>query len=133
MVGLVVPSNDKNLLQSSGTAAQSPFVIAAHRAGIKVVPSIINAIVLTSAWSAGNSNMLTGSRVLFGMANAGQAPKVFQRLNRFSIPWVCVALFSVFMALGYMTLSDTASTVFTWLQDLVAISTLVDWTIVLIT
>jgi amino acid transporter len=27
MVGLVVPSNDKNLLQSTGTAAQSPFVI----------------------------------------------------------------------------------------------------------
>lgn len=122
MVGLVVPSNDPELLRSTGTAAQSPFVIAAQRAGIKVVPSLINAIVLTSAWSAGNSNMLTGSRVLFGMARAGHAPKIFTRLNRFAIPWVCVALFSVFMALGYMSLQDTASTVFTWLQDLVAIS-----------
>lgn len=55
MVGLIVPSNDKDLLQSTGTAAQSPFVIAATRAGIKVVPSIINAVVLTSAWSSGNS------------------------------------------------------------------------------
>lgn len=55
MVGLIVPSNDPNLLQSTGNAAQSPFVIAAKRAGIKVVPSIINAVVLTSAWSAGNS------------------------------------------------------------------------------
>lgn len=42
MVGLVVPSNDPDLLQSSGTAAASPFVIAASRAGIKIVPSIIN-------------------------------------------------------------------------------------------
>jgi amino acid transporter len=57
MVGLIVPSNDPDLLRSMGTAAQSPFVIAAMRAGIKVIPSIINAIVLTSAWSAGNSGM----------------------------------------------------------------------------
>jgi hypothetical protein len=33
-------------------------VIAARHAGIKVVPSIINAVVLTSAWSSGNSNIL---------------------------------------------------------------------------
>ncbi|KAK4497939.1 hypothetical protein PRZ48_010595 [Zasmidium cellare] len=133
MVGLVVPSNDPQLLRSTGTAAQSPFVIAANNAKIKVVPSIINAIVLTSAWSAGNSNMLTGSRVLFGMANAGQAPKFFTRLNRMGIPYVCVGLLGIFIALGYMSLEDTASEVFTWLQDLVAISTLTDWTIVLIT
>lgn len=55
MVTLLVPSNDKDLLQSSGTAAESPFVIAAQRAGIKAVPSVINFVVLTSAWSAGNS------------------------------------------------------------------------------
>ena len=31
------------------------------------------------------------------------------------------------MSLGYMTLSSSASTVFTWLQEIVAISTLVNW------
>ncbi|SMR54229.1 unnamed protein product [Zymoseptoria tritici ST99CH_1A5] len=133
MVGLVVPSNDKNLLQKTGTASQSPFVIAAHRAGIKFVPSFINAIILTSAWSAANSSLMSASRVLYGLANAGQAPAVLKRLNRFRIPYVAVGSLAVFMALGYMTLSDSASTVFTWLQDLVAIASLVDWIIVLIT
>jgi amino acid transporter len=61
MVGLIVPSNDPNLLQSTSNAAGSPFVIAAKRAGIKVVPSIINAVVLTSAWSAGNSGTYLGA------------------------------------------------------------------------
>lgn len=84
MVGLVVPSNDPNLLSQSGTAA-SPFVIAATRAGIKVVPSIINAIILTSAWSSGNSSLLGGSRVLYGMAMEGHAPKIFRRINRFGM------------------------------------------------
>ncbi|CAG8427098.1 unnamed protein product [Penicillium salamii] len=127
MVGLIVSSANENLLGSTGTASQSPFVIAAREAGIKVVPSIINAVVLTSAWSSGNSNILGGSRILYGMAKQGFAPGVFKRINRFGVPWVAVALYAVFMALGYMTLSSSASTVFTWLQDLVSISTLVNW------
>lgn len=127
MVGLVVASTDDSLLGSSGTATQSPFVIAAHDAGIKIVPSIINAVVLTSAWSSGNSNMLGGSRILYGMAVYGHAPAVFKRINRFGIPYAAVSLYGLFMALGYMTLSSSASTVFTWLQDLVSISTLVNW------
>lgn len=132
MVGLVVSSADPSLLNSTGTASQSPFVIAARNAGIKVVPSIINAVVLTSAWSSGNSNMLGGSRILYGMAKQGHAPAIFMRLNRFSIPYVAVGLYSVFMALGYMTLSDSASTVFSWLQDLVSIATIVNWLCILI-
>lgn len=133
MVGLAVPSNDSQVSRSTGTAAQSPFVIAANNAKIKVVPSIISAMVLTYAWSAGNSNILVGSRVLFGMANAGQAPKTFPRLNRMGISYVGVASLGAFIALDYMSHQDTASTVFTWVQDLVAISTLTDWNIVLIT
>lgn len=127
MVGLVVPSDNENLLQSSGTASESPFVIAAHLAGIKVVPSIINAVILTSAWSSGNSSMLGGSRILFGMAVNGHAPAIFKRINRFGVPYVAAGLFGLFMCLGYMTLSSSASTVFTWLQDIVSISTLVNW------
>lgn len=125
MVGLVVPSNSPDLLRGSGTASESPFVIAARVAGIKVVPSIINAIVLTSAWSSGNSNMLAGSRVLYGMAKTGHAPKIFMKMNRFGVAWVAVAFYGLFMCLGYMTLSSSASTVFEWLQDIVSIATLV--------
>ncbi|KAJ5471390.1 proline-specific permease [Penicillium desertorum] len=127
MVGLVVPSDDPKLLYLSGTGSQSPFVIAARRAGIRSAPSVINAVILTSAWSAGNSNILFGSRILFGMAVHGHAPAVFKRLNRFSVPYVAISLLGIFMCLGYMSLSNSASMVFEWLRDIVAISTLVDW------
>ncbi|KAJ5867485.1 hypothetical protein N7534_002038 [Penicillium rubens] len=133
MIGLVVPSNEPKLSNSSGTASQSPFVIAATLVGIKVVPSIINAVIVTSAWSSGNSNMLGGSRVLFGLAMNGQAPKFFTRLNRFSVPWIAISLYGLFMCLGYMSLSSTANTVFDWLQDLVSITTLTNWLTILVT
>lgn len=104
MVGLVVPSTDENLLNSSDTAAASPFVIAASRAGIKIVPSIINAVVLTSAWSSGNSGLLNSSRTLYGLAQEGRAFKIFKRTNRLGIPYVAVGFMSLFICLGYMTL-----------------------------
>ncbi|KAK0118313.1 hypothetical protein ONS95_012607 [Cadophora gregata] len=133
MVGLTVPSDDPDLARYSGTATTSPFVIAAKRAGIKVVPSIINAVILTSAWSAGNSQMLGATRVLYGLAMDGRAPKIFTRLNRFAIPYLAVAFFSVFMCLGFMTLSEGASVAFDWLQDLVSISTLINWLTICVT
>ena len=147
---MLVPSNDKQLLSSSGsgTAAASPFVIAATGAGVRVVPSIINAVVLTSAWSAGNSGLLygqyilrhtfreastdlnSGSRILYGLALEKKAPKIFSRVSRFGIPWVAVIFLSLFICLGFMSLSSGASTVFSWLQDLVSVAALVNWTII---
>ncbi|RLL95689.1 hypothetical protein CFD26_105339 [Aspergillus turcosus] len=132
MIGLVVPSNDPTLLRLTGTAAQSPFVIAARRAGIRGVPSVINAVILTSAWSAGNSYILFGSRILYGMAVHGHAPALFQRLNRFSVPYMAISFVGSFLCLGYMSLSDSATIVFRWLRDVVAVATLVDWLIVCI-
>ncbi|KAJ3741231.1 amino acid permease/ SLC12A domain-containing protein [Lentinula detonsa] len=130
IVTLIVPSNNSFLLKSSGTATQSPFVIAANLAGIQVIPHIINAIVLTSAWSSGNSTMLGASRTLYGLAREGHAPKIFLRTNRFGIPYVSVGFVSVFMALGYMTLEDAASNVFAWLQDLVAVAAIIAWMVI---
>ncbi|GIJ85066.1 hypothetical protein Asppvi_003921 [Aspergillus pseudoviridinutans] len=132
MMGLVVPSNDPTLLQLTGTASQSPFVIAARRAGIKVAPSVINAAILTSAWSAGNSYILFASRILYGMAMHGHAPAVFKRLNQFSVPYVAICCVGSFMFLGYMSLSHSATIVFQWLRNVVAVATLVDWVIVCI-
>lgn len=94
------------------------------------MPSIINVVVLTSAWSAGNSSLLWGSRILYGMALEGRAPEFFIRTNRFGIPYLAVSFFGVFMCLAYMSLSSTADTVFSWLRNLVSIATLVNWTVI---
>lgn len=136
-VGLVVPSNDKNLLHThlghAGTAAQSPFVIAATLAGIKVVPSIINAVIMTSAWSSANSSLLGGSRVLYGMAVNRHAPKIFTRISRWGVAYVAVAFYGVWIALGYLSVGGgSAATVFNWLQDIVSIATLVNWIVICI-
>jgi amino acid transporter len=46
------------------------------------------------------------------------------------VPYVAVAFMSVWMCLGFMTLSDSASTVFGWLQDLVSVAALINWIVI---
>ena len=48
IIGLLVPSNSEGLNLTEKTAAASPFVLAIKTAGIKGLPSVINACLLTS-------------------------------------------------------------------------------------
>ncbi|OLN83759.1 Dicarboxylic amino acid permease 3 [Colletotrichum chlorophyti] len=132
IVGMLVSSDDPRLDDASGTAAQSPFVIAASAAGIPAIPSVVNAVVITSAWSASNQSLLAGTRVLFGLALKGQAPKIFLRTTAWGTPYVCVLLFTAFMFLSFMSLSNGALTVFWWLVDLTAAGVLVSWSAILL-
>lgn len=127
IVGMLVSSADDRLSNESGTAAQSPFVIAASDAGIKAIPSIVNAICLTSAWSASNQSILAGTRTLYGLAVKGHAPKIFLRTTKWGIPYMCVALQVLFSLLSYMCVSNSAMDVFWWFVDLTAAGTLVSW------
>ncbi len=78
-IGVLIPYNDKRLLDAisnnSHEAAASPWVIAIYRAGVPVLPSIVTAVILTSATSAANAFLFTGSRYLYALAQNGQAPR----------------------------------------------------------
>ncbi|KAH8660050.1 proline-specific permease [Xylariales sp. PMI_506] len=132
IVGMLVASNDPRLDDESGTASESPFVIAASAAGIAGIPSLVNAIVITSAWSSSNQAMLSGTRALYSLALKGQAPKIFLRTTKWGIPYMCTLLFVAFMFLSFMTLSNDAMTVFWWFVDLTAAGTLVTWSSILL-
>jgi len=127
VVSLIVSSEDPLLLNSSGTASASPFVVAAHRAGINSVASLINGVVLTSAWSSANHGILSGSRSLYGLALDGNAPKFFLKTHRFGVPYIGVSAIAIFMVLAYMTVTESGTKVFEWFQSLTAASTLFQW------
>ncbi|KAJ5125474.1 hypothetical protein N7448_004794 [Penicillium atrosanguineum] len=127
IVGMLVSSADPRLGDDSGTASTSPFVLAASDAGIKAIPSVVNAVCLTSAWSASNQSILAGTRTLYGLAVKGHAPKIFLRTTKWGIPYMCVLLQILFSLLSYMCVSNSAMNVFWWFVDLTAAGTLVSW------
>lgn len=132
VVGMLVASDDERLSDESGTAAQSPFVIAAEAAGISAIPSVVNAIVITSAWSSSNQALLSGTRVLYALALKKQAPKVFLRTTSWGVPYVCVLVQTAFMFTAFMSLSSGALTVFYWFVDLVSAGVLISWIAILV-
>ncbi|PPQ89594.1 hypothetical protein CVT25_012339 [Psilocybe cyanescens] len=129
VIGILVPSNSDrlNLKKTSGTAAASPFVIAIERAGIKALPSVINAALLTSAWSAASSDLYTSSRALYGLAASGNAPKIFLKASRNGLPYVSVIFCSLFTLLGFMGVNSGSGRVFGWFSNMTAVAGLMTW------
>jgi len=126
-IGVLVPSNDPNLLSKKPGAARSPWVIAIYRAGIPVLPSIINAVILTSASSSANAFLYTGSRYLFGVAQNRQAPRFLLKCSKSGVPYWCVGITASISLLTYMSVSTGANSVFTWFQNLTTIAQLFTW------
>jgi amino acid transporter len=127
IIGMLVAYNDPALLQSTGTAAQSPFVIAISRAGIKVLPHIVNGAVFTSAFSAGNSFLFCSSRILYGLALRGQAPSIFAYCTKNGLPLVAVLFASCFSFLAFMNVSNGGETVFNWFVNLTTTAGFSSW------
>lgn len=71
----------------------SPFVLIFSRLGIPAAPDILNLVVLSAAISVYNSGMYSNGRMLYSLAEQGNAPRIFLRLSRRQVPWVGI-LFS---------------------------------------
>jgi D-serine/D-alanine/glycine transporter len=65
---------------------KSPFVELFVLAGLPAAAGIINFVVLTSAASSANGGVFSTSRMLYGLALKGDAPRAFYQLSRASVP-----------------------------------------------
>ena len=127
ILSMIVPYTDTVIAHPNGTASGSPWVRAVSLAGIKVLPHIINAVVLTSALSAANIGIIKASRNVYALASKGQLPKIFLAVNRKGLPWVAVTFACAFLPLAYMTVDSSAANVFSWFQGITSSDLLVTW------
>lgn len=126
-IGVTCDKDDPALTNGGTGAAASPWVLGIKQAGIKGLDSVINAAIITSAWSAGNSLLFMSSRALYSLALSGNAPKVFGRCNRWGVPYYAVGATSLVGLLAYMNVSHNASTVFGWLVSLINEAGFISW------
>jgi amino acid transporter len=126
-IGVICQYNAKGLTSGSGNANASPWVIGIQNAGILVLPSIVNAGILTSAWSAGNSYLYMSSRSLYSLAIAGNAPKIFARCNSYGLPIYAVPAASCFTFLAYLNVGSQAGLVFNWFISLTNTAGFTSW------
>lgn len=102
-IGIVVPWNDPTLQailageSSKKGGGASPYLIAMSNMKIDVLPHIVNALLVTSVFSAGNALTYCATRSLYGLALDGRAPKVLAKTARgipiYAFGWSCVSPF----------------------------------------
>ena len=136
-VGILVPYTDPELAAAYDSdapgAAASPYVVAMNRLQIRVLPDIVNAMVLTAAFSAGNSYVYCASRSLYGLALEGKAPAFLTRCTRRGVPVYCVLVVLCFALLSFLQVSNNAAVVLQWLVNLVTASQLINYSAICLT
>lgn len=129
VVTLIVSSDEPRLTggASKYDARASPFVIAVQIGQIHALPSVINAVILISVLSVGNSAVYGASRTIVALAQQGQAPSVFKYIDRKGrpLPAVCASLAMAF--LSFLIYSTSQTDVFNWLMALTGLSTIMSW------
>ncbi|EEB06924.1 amino acid permease [Schizosaccharomyces japonicus yFS275] len=128
IVSLNVAYNDSRLGTQSGFHnVTSPFILAIQDGGIRVLPDIVNAVILISILSVANTSVFMASNTIYGMALSHQAPPVFTYVNKHGLPVVAVGLCFAFGFLAYVNTTKGGETLFSWLTNISGTASLLVW------
>ncbi|MDV7643049.1 amino acid permease [Acinetobacter baumannii] len=110
----------------------SPFVQIFENLGIQSAATILNIVVITAAVSAINSDVFGAGRMLYGMANRGQAPRVFQKLSRNGVPWMTVVVMAGVLLIGVVLNYLIPENVFMIIASIATFATVWVWLMILL-
>ncbi|KAK0437275.1 general amino acid permease AGP2 [Desarmillaria tabescens] len=114
-------------------AGSSPYVIAMQNMSIPVLPHIVNALIMLSIFSAGNSYVFCASRTLYGMALQRRLPRFLTRCTRNGVPIYCVGVTILIALLAFLQVSNDTSKVLEWFVSLTAATQVINYAIVTFT
>jgi len=110
----------------------SPFVFVFEKMRVPAAASIINLVVITAATSSCNSGIFSTGRMLYSLAQRGQAPRVLAKLSPNHVPAtgirVSAAIMLVAVALNYVVPEKA----FVWVTSISIIGTLWTWSIIML-
>lgn len=138
-VGIVCSCRDPALVaiatgaKSDSSASASPYVIGMTNLGVTIFPSIVNALLLTSIFSAGNTYFYCAIRTLYSLALEGRAPRILTHTTRKGVPIYCFAVVMIFPLLSFLQVSNSSSIVITWFANLVTAGGLINYIVICIT
>lgn len=128
ILGLIVPSDNESLSSASGgNTRYSPFVLSFQLAGIKVLPSIFNAVITISVISVANSCTFASTRTIQALCARGMGPSIGAKVDKKGRPWVVLIVVLLFGCLAYINEAKKGGLIFTWLLSLSGLSNFFTW------
>ncbi|MEK4014223.1 amino acid permease [Peribacillus sp. FSL M8-0224] len=125
VIGMIIPFTDSRLL--SQDVAVSPFTLVFERAGLAFAASIMNAIILSSVLSAGNSGMYASTRMLWDLACDGKAPKFLGKLDKRGVPVNALIVTSLVGCVAFLASFFGDGVVYIWLLNASGMAGFVTW------
>jgi AAT family amino acid transporter len=110
----------------------SPFVYVFEKLGVPGAAGIITLVVITAAASSCNSGLFSTGRMLWSLAQRGQAPRPFAALNAHHVPAAGIHVSAAVMLLTVVLNYAAPRQVFIWVTSIALIGALWTWGIILV-
>ncbi|MEK4570521.1 GABA permease [Bacillus sp. FSL K6-3458] len=110
VVVTLLPWNSANILTS-------PFVAVLEYIGVPSAAQVMNVIVLTAVLSCLNSGLYTTSRMLYSLAERGEAPKRFMKISKRGVPVAATVAGTFFSYIAVMMNYFYPETIFLFLVN----------------
>lgn len=98
-----------------------------ERLKISALPNLVNALIMTSIFSAGNGLLFSATRTLHGMALEGHAPRFFSWCTKAGVPLWALLFSLTFCLLAFLQVNNSSAVVLTYLVDLVTCCQLLNY------
>ena len=110
----------------------SPFVQIFEGLGFNSAATVLNVVVVTAALSAINSDIFAAGRMIYGMAQRGQAPAIMRRVSRNGVPWMTVVVMTVALLIGVVLNYAIEERVFVMIASVATFATIFVWLMILL-
>ena len=128
--GLIVPSDDPNLLTAESKTGLSPWTIAFLNAGVPAGAQIVNVVMITAQLSSMNSALYVASRTLVSLATARRAPQIFARTTSNGTPVYALVLSNALGLIAILNYKAGPGVVFGYLISISGAATFVAWAVI---
>ncbi|MBD8495525.1 amino acid permease [Pseudomonas syringae] len=111
----------------------SPFVLIFHDLDSNIVATLLNVVVLTAALSVYNSCVYSNSRMMFGLAAQGNAPRAMLKVNARGVPVNALLVSATATGLCVLVNYVMPGEAFKLLMALVVASLVINWVLITLT
>jgi aromatic amino acid transport protein AroP len=120
------------LKAGGGTYSSSPFVLVFAGMGAHLAANVLNFVIITATLSVYNSMVYSSSRLLYGMAQVGNAPKSLVEVNARGVPVKAIVYPGIFTALCIVLNYVAPAGVIELLMSLIVAALIITWVIIIV-
>ncbi|WGG48151.1 amino acid permease [Rugamonas sp. DEMB1] len=108
----------------------SPFVLIFHALNSNMVANVLNVVVLTAALSVYNSCVYCNTRMLYGLAMQGNAPRSLLKVNGRGVPLTALAVSATATGICVLVNYFMPGKAFEMLMGLVVSALIINWAMI---